>query len=55
MKKRKQKPKKPNPVMKNMERFNKPKTHKNKKREAKFKGYSVDEVYNYEAKDMEQN
>ena len=38
-------PAKPNPVKKNMDKFHKPATHKDKKREAKINGYSIDKAW----------
>lgn len=39
-----------NPVAKNMEKFNRPSTHIDKKKESKIKGYSIDKVWTDEAR-----
>lgn len=37
-----------NPVAKNMEKYNRPATHKDKKKESKIKGYKIDKAEIYD-------
>lgn len=49
----KKKTKQQNFVAKNMEKFNRPATHKDEKKESKIRGYSVDLVWVDECRNIE--